>query len=246
MQFIATMRRLSGGKPAGFKLCIGHPWEFLAICKAMLETEHLSRLHRRRRQGRRHRRGAARIHRPSRHAAARGAELRAQRADRHQCPRPHQARRQRQDHHRLRHRPRHGARRRLVQFGARLHVRARLHPVAVLPHRPLPDRRLDAGPDRASARWWCPTRPSACTISTAPPSSRWPSWSRPRGSIIRRNSRRRIFRGASRTNEVKSFAELYPPLKPGELLAGSAATSDTRSPGRWRAPEEFRALPRAA
>jgi len=39
MQFIATMRRLSGGKPAGFKLCIGHPWEFLAICKAMVETE---------------------------------------------------------------------------------------------------------------------------------------------------------------------------------------------------------------
>ncbi len=39
MQFIATMRRLSGGKPAGFKLCIGHPWEFLAICKAMLETK---------------------------------------------------------------------------------------------------------------------------------------------------------------------------------------------------------------
>jgi glutamate synthase domain-containing protein 2 len=38
MQFIATMRKLSGGKPAGFKLCIGHPWEFLAICKAMLET----------------------------------------------------------------------------------------------------------------------------------------------------------------------------------------------------------------
>jgi glutamate synthase domain-containing protein 2 len=38
MQFIATMRKLSGGKPAGFKLCIGHPWEFLAICKAMVET----------------------------------------------------------------------------------------------------------------------------------------------------------------------------------------------------------------
>jgi glutamate synthase domain-containing protein 2 len=38
MQFIATMRQLSGGKPAGFKLCIGHPWEFLAICKAMVET----------------------------------------------------------------------------------------------------------------------------------------------------------------------------------------------------------------
>ncbi|GAB1718028.1 MAG: ferredoxin-dependent glutamate synthase [Nitrobacter sp.] len=38
MKFIAEMRRLSGGKPAGFKLCIGHKWEFLAICKAMLQT----------------------------------------------------------------------------------------------------------------------------------------------------------------------------------------------------------------
>ena len=38
MQFIGEMRRLSGGKPAGFKLCIGHKWEFLAICKAMLQT----------------------------------------------------------------------------------------------------------------------------------------------------------------------------------------------------------------
>ncbi|MDO9708268.1 FMN-binding glutamate synthase family protein [Paracraurococcus lichenis] len=38
LRFIAEMRRLSGGKPAGFKLCIGHPWEFLSICKAMLET----------------------------------------------------------------------------------------------------------------------------------------------------------------------------------------------------------------
>jgi len=38
MKFIGRMRQLSGGKPAGFKLCIGHPWEFLAICKAMLKT----------------------------------------------------------------------------------------------------------------------------------------------------------------------------------------------------------------
>src|ERR1700719_966546 len=38
MVFIGEMRRLSGGKPAGFKLCIGHPWEFLAICKAMVQT----------------------------------------------------------------------------------------------------------------------------------------------------------------------------------------------------------------
>ena len=38
LEFVAHMRDLSGGKPAGFKLCIGHPWEFLAICKAMVET----------------------------------------------------------------------------------------------------------------------------------------------------------------------------------------------------------------
>ena len=38
IHFIARMRELSGGKPAGFKLCIGHRWEFLALVKAMLET----------------------------------------------------------------------------------------------------------------------------------------------------------------------------------------------------------------
>lgn len=38
MRFIGELRRLSGGKPTGFKLCIGHEWEFLALCKAMLET----------------------------------------------------------------------------------------------------------------------------------------------------------------------------------------------------------------
>lgn len=38
LEFVAKMRDLSGGKPAGFKLCIGHPWEFMAICKAMLDT----------------------------------------------------------------------------------------------------------------------------------------------------------------------------------------------------------------
>jgi len=38
LHFVAELRRLSGGKPAGFKLCIGHPWEFLAICKAMVAS----------------------------------------------------------------------------------------------------------------------------------------------------------------------------------------------------------------
>jgi glutamate synthase domain-containing protein 2 len=38
MHFIERLRTLSGGKPTGFKLCIGHPWEWFAIVKAMLAT----------------------------------------------------------------------------------------------------------------------------------------------------------------------------------------------------------------
>jgi glutamate synthase domain-containing protein 2 len=38
LEFIARLRELSGGKPTGFKLAIGHPWEWLAIAKAMVET----------------------------------------------------------------------------------------------------------------------------------------------------------------------------------------------------------------
>lgn len=38
MHFIAKLRRLSGGKPTGFKFCVGHPWEWFAMVKAMLET----------------------------------------------------------------------------------------------------------------------------------------------------------------------------------------------------------------
>jgi glutamate synthase domain-containing protein 2 len=39
MAFIRALRELSGGKPVGFKLCLGHPWEFLAICKAMVTDQ---------------------------------------------------------------------------------------------------------------------------------------------------------------------------------------------------------------
>lgn len=35
--FIQKLRDLSGGKPVGFKLCIGRKSEFFAICKAMIE-----------------------------------------------------------------------------------------------------------------------------------------------------------------------------------------------------------------
>ncbi|WP_297178151.1 FMN-binding glutamate synthase family protein [Thermomonas sp.] len=38
LQFVAHLRELSGGKPTGFKLAIGHPWEWFGIAKAMQES----------------------------------------------------------------------------------------------------------------------------------------------------------------------------------------------------------------
>ena len=39
LEFVAALRKLSGGKPTGFKLAIGHPWEWFGIAKAMQETQ---------------------------------------------------------------------------------------------------------------------------------------------------------------------------------------------------------------
>src|SRR5690606_8316795 len=38
LEFLARLRELSGGKPTGFKLAIGHPWEWFGIAKAMHES----------------------------------------------------------------------------------------------------------------------------------------------------------------------------------------------------------------
>jgi glutamate synthase domain-containing protein 2 len=38
LYFVKKLRELSGGKPVGFKFCIGKQYEFVAICKAMLKT----------------------------------------------------------------------------------------------------------------------------------------------------------------------------------------------------------------
>ena len=38
LEFVVKLRELSGGKPVGFKLCVGHRNEFLGICKAMVAT----------------------------------------------------------------------------------------------------------------------------------------------------------------------------------------------------------------
>jgi len=39
LDFADRLRQLSGGKPVGIKLCIGHPWELIALVKAMTEKE---------------------------------------------------------------------------------------------------------------------------------------------------------------------------------------------------------------
>ncbi|WP_201544421.1 FMN-binding glutamate synthase family protein [Psychrobacter sp. H7-1] len=39
VHFLQQLRELSGGKPVGFKLCIGQPWQFMAIVKAMIEED---------------------------------------------------------------------------------------------------------------------------------------------------------------------------------------------------------------
>ena len=37
--FAERLRTLSGGKPVGIKLCVGHPWEIIALVKAMVERQ---------------------------------------------------------------------------------------------------------------------------------------------------------------------------------------------------------------
>jgi len=38
LKFIAKLRELAGGKPVGFKLCVGKRSEYIAVCRAMVET----------------------------------------------------------------------------------------------------------------------------------------------------------------------------------------------------------------
>jgi glutamate synthase domain-containing protein 2 len=39
LRFIGQLRELSGGKPVGIKLCVGHPAEWFSVVKAMVETD---------------------------------------------------------------------------------------------------------------------------------------------------------------------------------------------------------------
>ena len=96
MHFIATLRSLSGGKPVGFKLCIGARTEFLSHLQSDAADRHHPGLHHRRRRRGRNRRRPTGVRRPRRHAADRGPDAGAELPGRHRPARAHQDRRVRQ------------------------------------------------------------------------------------------------------------------------------------------------------
>jgi hypothetical protein len=169
LEFIARLRELSGGKPVGFKLAIGHPWEWFAIVKAMLQTgiapDFIVV------DGGEGGTGAAPLEFTDHVGAplARRPDAGAQHPGRRQSAPAGQHRRLGQDRHRLRHGTHHRHRRRLVQLGPRLHVRAGLPASPDLPHRPLPDRCHHPGSRRACVPSTSATNPRACTSSIATP-----------------------------------------------------------------------------
>ncbi len=144
MELIARLRELAGGKPVGFKLCIGHRWEFLAITKAMLETgitpDFIVV------DGAEGGTGAAPVE-LSDHV---GTPLREGLVFAVNCPdrapacATRSARGVGQDLRRSHAGGEPGAGGRLVQRRPRLHVLGRLRADQEVPHRPLPHRRRDA------------------------------------------------------------------------------------------------------
>jgi glutamate synthase domain-containing protein 2 len=182
IEFISVLRELSGSKPVGFKFSLGHPWEFFGICKAMLKTgitpDFIVV------DGGEGGTGAA----PIEFTDHIGTPLQEALLLVHNTLTGLN----------LRNEIRLGASgkiisafdiartawRRLVQCRAWFHVRAWLHPVAVLPYRPLPDRGYHArsvAPARAGAggqgdaRLQFPSQHAACACRIdrrrrAPPS----------------------------------------------------------------------------
>ena len=46
LNFVEKLKKLSGNKPVGIKLCIGHPWEIISIVKTMfLKNRKLDQFH---------------------------------------------------------------------------------------------------------------------------------------------------------------------------------------------------------
>ena len=172
--FIAQLRELSGGKPVGFKICIGDPREFMAIIKAMIQTGIYADFIVV--DGGEGGTGAA----PLEFSDSLGAPLieglllvqntlvGAGIRDRFKIGASGKmvtaSAMARVD----------GARRRLVQLGPRLHVRGRLHPVAALPHQPVPGRGHHPGPEAAARAQRAGQGRRGCTTTTRTPCTRSP------------------------------------------------------------------------
>ena len=149
LHYVAQLRELSGGKPVGFKLCIGHRWEFLAITKAMLETGILPDFIVI--DGAEGGTGAA----PAELSDHVGTPLREGLVFAVNCLLGTGLRDKvklvasGKIYRRAHDGSEHVAGRRLVQRGAGLHVLGRLRADQEVPHRPLPHRRRDAKQDAA-------------------------------------------------------------------------------------------------
>ena len=170
LQFLQQLREASGGKPVGFKLCVGKRHEFLGIVQgdagdrasspdfitvdggeggtgaAPLEFSDSV--------GTPLNEGLSFVHNALVGVGLRD-EMRAHRLGQgqHRLPDRHQGR----------------ARRRHVQRGARDDVRARLHPGAALQHQPVSDRRRHAGSGARARPRTSATSPSASPAITARP-----------------------------------------------------------------------------
>ena len=163
LHFVAQLRELSGGKPVGFKLAIGHPWEWFGIAKAMLSTgikpDFIVV------DGGEGGTGAA----PMEFADHVVVPMREGLMLVHntwwaESARPDPHRRGWQDCHRLRRGANAGHRRRLVQRRPRLHVRAGCIQSQACHTDHCPPARPPRIPS-AGAPWMCRTRPSGSRTS---------------------------------------------------------------------------------
>ena len=117
-----------------------------------------------------------------------------------------------------------------MQFGARLHVFAGVHPVVVLPHRSLSDRRDHAGSTRVTALCIVPHKIDRVYNYHHATLHALAELLGAAGLEHPQELRPIHFSQRTATTEVQTFAKLYPSLRPGELIDG---TSDARFRDAW-------------
>ena len=152
LEFVVQLRELSGGKPIGFKLCIGHRHEFMGIVKAMLKTGNLPDFITV--DGAEGGTGAAPVEFTNQLGVPidEGLILRSFLSGRRRSARQDSCHRKRQDRHRFRHHRKNRSRCRHVQHGETDAVRARLHSGGALQYEHLSHRNCHAGPQACASR----------------------------------------------------------------------------------------------